>query len=35
MTVNLGWVLRAEGDPDGARSTFEAALRISRRNGDN
>ena len=34
MSVNLGWVLRAEGDPDGARSTFEAALRISRRNGD-
>jgi predicted ATPase/class 3 adenylate cyclase len=30
---NLGWVLRQEGDPDGARSMFEAALRISRRNG--
>jgi hypothetical protein len=27
-------VLRAEGDLDGARSTFEAGLRISRRNGD-
>ena len=26
---------RAEGDLDGARSTFEAALRIGRRNGDN
>jgi predicted ATPase/DNA-binding XRE family transcriptional regulator len=32
---NLGLVLRAEGDPDGARSAFGAALRISRRNGDN
>jgi predicted ATPase len=31
---NLGGVLRAERDLDGARSTFEAALRISRRNGD-
>ena len=35
VTVNLGLVLRAEGDHDGARSTFEAGLRISRRNGDN
>ncbi len=33
VPVNLGWVLRQEGDPDGARSLFEAALRISRRNG--
>jgi hypothetical protein len=32
---NLGLVLRAEADPDGARSAFEASLRISRRNGDN
>jgi len=31
----LGDVLRQERDLDGARSTFEAALRISRRNGDN
>ena len=31
---NLGLMLRAEGDPDGARSMFEASLRISRRNGD-
>jgi predicted ATPase/transcriptional regulator with XRE-family HTH domain len=31
---NLGLVLRAEGDPGGARSAFGAALRISRRNGD-
>jgi predicted ATPase/class 3 adenylate cyclase/Tfp pilus assembly protein PilF len=35
VSLNLGLVLRAEGDPDRARSTFEAALRISRRNGDN
>jgi tetratricopeptide (TPR) repeat protein len=34
VQVNLGDVLRAERDLDGARSTFEAALRISRRNGD-
>jgi hypothetical protein len=32
--VGLGVVLRAEGDRDGARSTLEAALRVSRRNGD-
>jgi predicted ATPase/class 3 adenylate cyclase len=32
--VNLGWVLREEGDLDGARSRFEEGLRISRRNGD-
>jgi hypothetical protein len=29
----MGLVLRAEGDLDGARSTFEAGLRIDRRNG--
>ncbi len=33
--ANLGDVLRAERDPGGARSAFEAALRIGRRNGDN
>ncbi|HYB14295.1 MAG TPA: adenylate/guanylate cyclase domain-containing protein [Streptosporangiaceae bacterium] len=33
--VLLGWVLRAEGDSDGARSRFEAAVRIGRRNGSN
>lgn len=33
--MNLGMVLREEGDPDGARSMLEAALRKSRRNGDN
>jgi tetratricopeptide (TPR) repeat protein len=31
---NLGWVLRQEGNPDGARSLFEAALQMSRRSGD-
>ena len=33
LSVNLGWVLRHEGDPDGARSMFEAGLRTARRNG--
>ena len=33
--LNLGVVLLEEGDLDGARSSLEAALRISRRNGDN
>jgi hypothetical protein len=31
----LDFVLRAEGDLDGARSAFEPALRIGRRDGDN
>jgi predicted ATPase/class 3 adenylate cyclase len=35
LPMLLGDVLRAEGDLDGARSVFEAALRIGRRNGDN
>jgi tetratricopeptide (TPR) repeat protein len=34
VTMNLGTVLRREGDLDGARSTVETALRIGRRNGD-
>jgi len=34
-TLRLGVVQRAEEDLDGARSTFETGLRISRRNGDN
>ncbi len=33
VPLNLGDLQRAEGDRDGARSTFEAALRASRRNG--
>jgi predicted ATPase/class 3 adenylate cyclase len=33
-TVMLGMVLRAEGDPDGARPALEAAMRAGRRNGD-
>ncbi len=32
--ANLGWVRRAEGDLDRARSVFEACLRRSRRNGE-
>jgi predicted ATPase/class 3 adenylate cyclase len=35
VTLNLGTVLRAERDTDGARRTFEACLRTSRRHGDN
>ena len=34
VSVNLGWVLRQESDPDAARSMFEPSLRISRRNGE-
>jgi tetratricopeptide (TPR) repeat protein len=34
VLVNLGWVLREEGDPDGARARFAAGLRLSRRNGE-
>jgi len=34
MSINLGWVLRHDNDPDGARSSFETVLRRSRRNGD-
>jgi DNA-binding CsgD family transcriptional regulator/tetratricopeptide (TPR) repeat protein len=33
VPANLGLALRAEGDLDGARSMFEASLRISRRHG--
>ena len=35
VPVALGYLLRAEGDPGGARSALEASLRIGRRNGDN
>jgi predicted ATPase/class 3 adenylate cyclase len=34
VLVNLGWVLRQEGDPDGARARFAAGLRLSRRSGE-
>ena len=34
LPANLGLMLRAEGDLDGARSMFEASLRFSRRSGD-
>ena len=34
LSVNLGDVQRAEGDADGARSTWQAALRTCRRNGN-
>jgi predicted ATPase/DNA-binding SARP family transcriptional activator len=34
LPANMGHLLRAEGDPDAARSTFEAGLQTNRRNGD-
>jgi predicted ATPase/class 3 adenylate cyclase len=34
LAVNLGWVLRLDGDHDGARASFEDALRMSRRSGE-
>ncbi len=34
IPINLGWVLREEGDGDGAGSMFEDALRQSRRRGE-
>jgi hypothetical protein len=30
MPITMGWVLRQVNDPDGARASLEAALRISR-----
>jgi predicted ATPase len=33
LSVNVGWVLRQDNDPNGAHSSFEAALRISHRKG--
>jgi predicted ATPase/class 3 adenylate cyclase/DNA-binding CsgD family transcriptional regulator len=34
LPANVGLLLRAEGNFDGARSMFEASLRFSRRSGD-
>ncbi len=34
LLINLGWVLRRTNDPEGARSSFESALRASRHNGE-
>jgi hypothetical protein len=34
LSVNMGWVLREDHDPGGARASFQAALRIGRRRGD-
>jgi hypothetical protein len=34
LPTNMGWVLRQDHDPDGARSSFAEALRTSRRIGD-
>src|SRR5262249_40891939 len=33
-SINMGWVLRQDNDPDAARERFQAVLRISRRDGD-
>jgi predicted ATPase/class 3 adenylate cyclase len=34
VVVNLGWVLRQGGDPQGALARFEEGLRVSRRLGE-
>jgi len=34
LSINMGWVLRQDNDPDAARANFEEALRVSRRQGD-
>ena len=34
VQVNMGWVLRQEHDPEAARATFQAGVRLSRRIGD-
>jgi predicted ATPase/class 3 adenylate cyclase len=34
VAINLGWVRRHDGDYDGARSSFEDGLRLSRRSGE-
>ena len=34
MAANLGWVQGEEGDPEGARSSFQAGLRLCRRSGE-
>jgi predicted ATPase/class 3 adenylate cyclase len=33
ISINLGWVLRAENDPGAAQAKFETALRMGRRSG--
>jgi predicted ATPase/class 3 adenylate cyclase len=34
LSVNMGWMLRQDHDPAGARASFQAALRVTRRHGD-
>jgi predicted ATPase len=34
ISLNFGWIRRAEGDPAGARSAFETGLQLARRTGD-
>jgi predicted ATPase len=31
VSINMGWALRQDNDPDGARSSFQATLRMARR----
>jgi hypothetical protein len=33
LSINMGWVLRQEGDAGAARASFQQALRMSRRTG--
>jgi len=33
VLINMGWVQRQDNDPDGARASFQQALRASRRTG--
>jgi predicted ATPase/class 3 adenylate cyclase len=34
VAANLGWVQREEGNPGGARSSFQASVRLCRRSGE-
>jgi predicted ATPase/class 3 adenylate cyclase len=34
VAANLGWVQREEGNPEGARSSFQASLRLCRHSGE-
>jgi predicted ATPase/class 3 adenylate cyclase len=34
ISLNFGWIRRAEGDPAGAGSAFETGLQLARRTGD-
>jgi predicted ATPase/class 3 adenylate cyclase len=34
LSINMGWVLRQDNDPEAARASFHTVLRMSRRDGD-